>query len=258
MPSDSPRPRPFLPLLALLAGGALLAGCTAGEVDGSVEPVADVSGGPTIGPSPDMRPADALDCLPEGSATATTGSEDDPTLVAWTGAGSKAVLLAPQNESGPCEWADQITRLAGEGYLVGTFSWSSDSAQSVRDAVQVLRNVGGQDFALVGASKGGTFVAGLADEIYPKTVVALSPPADFEGQDARAESSTYDGPLLVIASADDTVVPADSSKLVSRADDPSTFVVVDGGAHGVDLFAGPHKAEVEQAIDDALAQGFAD
>ncbi|GIG22916.1 hypothetical protein Cch01nite_36400 [Cellulomonas chitinilytica] len=254
MHTDSPRSRVLVPLLALVAGGALLAGCTS---DGGDYTSAPTEGGPTIGPSPDLRAAEVPDCLPEGTATAATGPEDDPTLVAWTGSGAKAVLLAPQNQSGPCEWADQLTRLAGQGYLVGTFSWSENSAQSVRDAVQVLRTIGAQDFALVGASKGGTYVAGLADEIYPKAVVALSPPAEFDGESGRATDSTYDGPLLVIASADDTVVGADVSKLVSRADDPSTYRVLDGGAHGVALFGGPHKAEVEKAIDDALAAGFA-
>lgn len=251
---DSPRPRVLVPLFALVAAGALLSGCTS---DGGEETSAPTGTAPSIGPSPNMRPAEVLDCLPEGTATAATGPEDDPTLVAWTGSGTKAVVLAPQAGDGPCDWADQLTRLAGEGYLVGTFSWSSDGAQSLRDAVQVLRTVGGQDFALVGASKGGAVVAAGADEIYPKTVVALSPPSQYEGVDARAASNTYDGPLLVVASADDQDVHADDSRLVARADDPSTFLLLDGAAHGVALFNGPHKAEVEQKIDDALASGFA-
>lgn len=250
----SPRSRALVPLFALVAGGALLTGCTSGGGDDATAPT---GAAPTIGPSPDMRPAETLDCLPEGTATAATGPEDDPTLVAWTGSGTQAVVLAPQRGGGPCQWADQLTRLAGEGYLVGTFSWSSDGPQSLRDAVQVLRTVGGQDFALVGASKGGAVVAAGADEIYPKTVVALSPPSEIEGVDARSASSTYDGPLLVVASADDQDVHADDSKLVARADDPSTFLLLDGASHGVALFGGPHRDEVLQRIDDALASGFA-
>lgn len=232
----------------------LLAGCTGG----GEEPAPDAAPEETVsvGPSPAIRPVEVPDCAPEGSAAAATGPEEDPTLVVWTGAGTKGVVLAPQNQSDYCQWADQMARLAGEGYLVASFSWSDDAAGSLLGAVDALRSVGAQQVALVGASKGGTMSAAFADEADAVAVVALGPPATFEGTDAASEASTYDGPLLVVASTDDSQVSVDSSREVARADDPSTFMELSGGAHGVALFAGEHASHVEAAIDGMLAQGF--
>ena len=120
----------------------------------------------------------------------------------------------------------------------------------------MLREAGATEVAFVGASKGGMYSAALADELDPVTVVALGPPAQFDGHDARSTSTSYTGPLLVVASTDDRSVSALSSKLVSRADDPATYVELSGGAHGVALFNGEHREQVEQLIDDALAAGF--
>ena len=231
----------------VLAAVVTLGGCT-GSADESP------SSSPTpSGVAASMRPADVPLCLPKGSAAVTVGPEDDPTLVGFTGSGTKGVVLAPQSDGQVCQWARQLERLAGEGYLVATFSWSADGERSFTDAVDVLHTLGATDVAFVGASKGGMYAAALADDLDPVTVVALGPPAEYEGHDARSTSSRYTGPLLVVASTDDRNVAAMSSKLVSRADDPSTFVELTGSAHGVALFAGEHRAQVEQAIDDALA-----
>lgn len=233
-------------------GALLLAACTAGGEASLPTPEETVS----VGPSPGIRPAGAPPCLPEGTAAAAVGPEDDPTLVAWTGAGTKAVVLAPQNQGGVCQWAEQMVRLAGEGYLVASFSWGSDSAASLLGAVDAVRSVGAQEVALIGASKGGTYAAALADEADAVAVVALGPPVEFDGIDASGEANTYDGPLLVIASTNDGDVAVGSSRGVSRLDDPTTFMEVSGGAHGVALFTGEHRDHVQAAIDATLAQGF--
>jgi dienelactone hydrolase len=235
-----------------LAGLLLLGACTGGGEPASDGPSAAAAGGP----SPSSRPAEAPPCLPDGTTAAAIGPEDDPTLVAWRGSGTRAVVLAPQNQGGPCQWADQLTRLSDAGYLVASFSWGSDSAASLLGAVAVLRSVGAEQVALVGASKGGTYVAALADEVDAVAVVALGPPADFDGVDARAETSTYDGPLLVVASTNDGDVAVGSSRWVSRLDDPTTFLELPGGAHGVELFATAHRDQVQAAVDGVLAQGF--
>ncbi|GCE76218.1 hypothetical protein [Cellulomonas biazotea] len=239
--------------LAVGVGALLLAGCsTGGEQTTTPDDAETVS----VGPSPSIREADVPTCLPPGTAAAATGPEDDPTLVAWTGSGTKGVVLAPQNQADVCQWAEQMTRLAGAGYLVASFSWSDDPAGSLLGAVDALRSVGAEQVALVGASKGGTFSAALADEADAVAVVALGPPATFDGIDAASEASTYDGPLLVVASTDDSSVSVDSSREVARADDPTTFMELSGGAHGVALFLGEHRSHVETAIDGVLAQGF--
>ena len=237
--------------LLVVAALVSVAACTTAD-DGSAPTASPTSTGVVAS----MRPADRPLCLPEGTAAVTTGPEDDPTLVAFAGSGTRGVVLAPQSDGQVCQWARQLVRLVEEGYLVATFSWSGVGERSFTDAVEVLRGVGATDVALVGASKGGMYAAALADELDPVTVVALGPPAQYDGHDARATSTGYAGPLLVIASTDDRSVSALSSKLVSRADDPSTFVELSGSAHGVALFSGEQRAQVEQLIDDALAAGF--
>jgi hypothetical protein len=248
---------PTLRSCAAIAAAALsvlgLVACTA---------PADDTAAPTTTPTAptgivaSMRPADRPPCLPEGAAAVTTGPEDDPTLVAFAGSGTRGVVLAPQSDGQVCQWSRELVRLVEQGYLVATFSWSGVGERSFTDAVDVLRGVGATQVAFVGASKGGMYSAALADELDPVTVVALGPPAEYDGHDAGSASSGYTGPLLVVASTDDRNVPAASSKLVSRADDPSTYVEVTGSAHGVELLTGEHSAQVEQLIDEALATGF--
>jgi hypothetical protein len=243
--------RLLLPALAVLS----LAACTAsGDAEETAQPTASQAA--PAGISASLTPADTPTCLPEGTATVMTGPQDDPTIVSFTGSGTQGVLLAPQDKGDACQWAAELARLAGEGYLVASFGWSSDGAASFTGAVDVLRSLGATDVALVGASKGGTYAAALADDVDAVSVVALGPPATFDGQDAQSASSGYTGPLLVVASTDDSNVGVDSSKEVSRADDPSTFLELSGSAHGVGLLASQHKAQVEDAIDAALAAGF--
>ncbi|WP_456788770.1 alpha/beta hydrolase [Cellulomonas sp. P5_C5] len=249
-----------MPTLRSSAAAALAAAATLALV--ACTAPADDTAAPTAAPSAptgivsSMRPADRPMCLPEGAAAVTTGPEDDPTLVAFAGSGTRGVVLAPQSDGQVCQWAQQLVRLVEEGYLVATFSWSGVGERSFTDAVDVLRGVGATEVAFVGASKGGMYSAALADELDPVTVVALGPPVEYDGHDAHSTSSSYTGPLLVIASTEDRSVPALSSKLVARADDPATFVELSGSAHGVQLFNGEHREQVEQLIDDALASGF--
>ncbi|NUU16246.1 hypothetical protein HP550_03150 [Cellulomonas humilata] len=234
-----------------------LAACTSSGGPGEAEDAAT----PTIAPVPtaisaSLTPADTPACLPAGTATVTTGAADDPTLVSFAGGGTRGVLLAPQDRGDACQWADELARLAGEGYLVASFGWADDGRASFLAAADTLRSLGATDVALVGASKGGTYSAALAAEVDAVAVVALGPPAAFDGQDAQSASSSYDGPLLVIASTDDSSVGVDSSEAVARADDPSTFVELSGSAHGVALLESEHREQVQQAIDDTLATGF--
>ncbi|GEK21711.1 hypothetical protein [Cellulomonas xylanilytica] len=243
------------PLAAAVAAVCLLGlvACTAPGDDTAAPSTTPT--GPT-GVVASMRPADRPMCLPEGAAAVTTGPEDDPTLVAFAGSGTRGVVLAPQSDGQVCQWARELVRLVEAGYLVATFSWSGVGERSFTDAVDVLHGVGATEVAFVGASKGGMYSAALADELDPVTVVALGPPAEYDGHDARSTSTSYTGPLLVVASTDDRSVSALSSKLVSRADDPTTYVELSGGAHGVELLTGEHRAQVQQLIDDALAAGF--
>jgi len=254
------RRRLALAALAAAAAAALtLSACGGqGNDDGAAAPDASPDASPDVsadGPTEGGRvPVEPPDCLPDGARAHRAGPESTPTLVAVVGEGETGVVLAPQNGGDWCQWAGEVARLVAAGHTVVTFTWSADSAASLELAVDAVRDAGVRAFALVGASKGGTYSAALADELEPAAVVALSPPTEFEGVDARAAVSGYTGPLLVVASADDRDTPAASSREVAR--DDATYLEVPGGAHGVRILEGESADEVRAAMDATLAEGL--
>jgi hypothetical protein len=247
-----------LPLLALaLAGG--LAGCTSSPTTGADPSVAAPSGSPS---GAAMRSVDAPDCLPSGTQAVAVASGEVTTAVAVAGGGERGVVLAPQNGGDWCQWAREAEHLVDEGYRVATFTWPDtgrDAGEAaMRSAVDALHQAGAPTVALVGASKGGTYSAAMADELGAVGVVALSPPSVFEGLDARSINSTYTGPLLVIAARDDRGVASSDSRRVSRPEDGPSFLEIPLAAHGVAMLADTHHAEhVTFAIDDELTRAFA-
>ena len=248
-------PPPVLPRLPPL----LLAVARSGAVRRSAD---DAAAPPTPSPAPSgvaasLRPADVPLCLPDGPAAVTTGPEDDPTLVAFAGSGTQrrragAAERRRRRASGP-------TAARAAGRTRGTSSRRSagrpTASASFTDAVDVLRSLGATDVALVGASKGGTYAAALADDARPGRPSSRSarPRSSTGTTRARPSSTLHRAAARHRLDRRPERLGRSSSRLVSRADDPSTFLELSGGAHGVALFAGEHRAQVEQAIDDALA-----
>jgi len=209
-----------------------------------------------------MKAAKAPDCLPSGTQAVAVTSGEVTTAVAVTAGGSEGVVLAPQNGGDWCQWASEAKHLVSEGYRVATFTWPGTGnlkgEAAMRSAVAALHQAGVKKVALVGASKGGTYVVAMAQELGAVGVVALSPPSRFEGMDARSTSVDYTGPLLVIAARDDPDVSRDDSQLVSRPDEGPSFFEVPLAAHGVAMLADPdHHDHVEFLIDDELTRSFA-
>lgn len=235
---------------------AALSACSTGTEPPRAE--ATNADGPTMLESPpvELTSTPGPECLSEGVAYATVGGTG--TNVAWAGGGTKGVVLAPQTEGDVCQWADELVRLAGAGYLVATYDWGTDGEVGFRAALDVLKATGAQRVAFVGASAGGTLAAGLADDLDAVAVVALSPPAQYGEVDARAEANQFTGPLQVFSSTDDPQVPATDSALVPRMDKTSVVTEVSGTLHGIE-FMGPdsyHADHVRNVIDDALTTGF--
>ena len=100
------------------------------------------------------------------------------------------------------------------------------------------------------------YAAALADELDPVTVVALGPPAEYDGHDAHSTASSYTGPLLVIASTEDRSVPALSSKLVARADDPARSSSSAAARTVSSCSTGSTARRSSSSIDDALASAL--
>ncbi|QGQ18848.1 hypothetical protein GC089_05835 [Cellulomonas sp. JZ18] len=263
MPALTPsRPRPSRTAALLGAAGlALVAACSTGTPDESAEPAPTAAGDqPTttvLESAPvTMTPVDLPECLPEGVAAAEVGEPGATTTVAWAGAGDRGVLLAPQVDGDVCQWAEEVVRLAGEGYLVATYSWGTGGRAAFERGVELLRATGATQVAFVGASAGGALAAGLADDLEAAAVVALSPPAQWEDVDARAASSTFTGPLQVFASTEDPQVPAADSAQVVRNDKTSVVTEVSGTAHGIEFLDGYHLEHVRTVVDQSLQEGF--
>ncbi|MDM7855223.1 alpha/beta hydrolase family protein [Cellulomonas alba] len=246
------RRRPFrvVAACAVTAAAALLSACSSSTAGahGST---------PTPSPTPSVDPflaVEPLGCLPSGAQAARLGEHGAHTVVAWSApTGTRGVLLAPQMGDTACEWSQEWIALRQQGYVVGSFDWGPDDQDSMRLAAQKLRDLGVTQLALVGASKGGTFVAAMARDLDAVAVVALSPPSVFGTGDAV--NTGYTGPLLVYASKDDGAVPPSDSRLVAR--DPATqFHVLPGDAHGVALLQGQYNTDVQKGIDATLAAGF--
>lgn len=225
--------------------------------DTAAEPVAEPSGAAATEAS-GPRVIDTPDCAPDGARAVVAGTQDDPAIVVTLGEGAQGIVFAPQSGADYCQWADELARYAGEGYRVASFAWSGDGAATLEAAVDVLRGEGAEDVVLVGSSKGGGFVAGVADDLEPAPVgvIALSPGVEVEGVDATSANSSYTGPLLVIASEADGSIRASESREVARADDPATYVEVPGGAHGVAIFATDAGPQIIEQIDLFIAAAF--
>lgn len=257
--------RTVAPLAAAALAVGLLAACSTGTEPPAAAPAptdtADASEPTMLESAPvDMTAAEAPACLSDGVAYAQVGEGDAATSVAWAGGGTRGVLFAPEVDGDVCQWADELVRLAGEGYLVATYDWGTSGEAGFRAAVDLLRATGAQDVAFVGSSAGGTLAAGLADDLGAVAVVALSPPSTYEGVDATAAATAFTGPLQVFSSTDDPQVPATDTALVARQDRTSVVTEVSGTAHGLEFMAEDsyHADHVRNVVDDALTQGFAE
>jgi pimeloyl-ACP methyl ester carboxylesterase len=246
--------RPLRPLAAVLTLAVLvtvpLAACSG---DGGTS----ADGTPTReGRAVLVREIDTPDCAPDGARAVVTGPGEEPVVVVTLGEGRNGVVLAPQSNDTFCEWAPTMEEYAADGYTVASFAWSGDTTESLTGAVDVLLAEGVEAYALVGASVGGAVSAALADDLPtpPAGVLALSPGAVSDSGSAASADSGYTGPLLVIGSAFDN---ATAARAVARTDDPSTYLEVPGGAHGLALLATDSGPLVEQRMSDFLAGLFA-
>lgn len=101
---------------------------------------------------------------------------------------------------------------------------------------------------LVGASMGGTasMVVGAREAV--AGIVSISSPAQFEALDALSAEAEIGVPQLFITSDGD--VPAHNSleQLVKAAKQSADQEIYEGAAHGTDLFAGPHAADLTQRL----------
>ena len=120
----------------------------------------------------------------------------------------------------------------------------------LREALQYMRRRGFETVFLVGASMGGTtsLVVAASEDI--AGVIAVSPPAQFEGQDALELAPNISEPVLLIASEDDAPsLRFDELLEAAAAAEVEMYV---GNDHGTELFA-PER-EHRKAVQDVILE----
>ncbi len=196
--------------------------------------------------------------------------EDDGDLITLRGH-----LFGPQNDVGVVlahmrpndqrAWFGFAQELADNGYAALTFDFrgygetggdedlgklDDDLAAALR-FLQVDRRK--DTVFLIGASMGGTAALVVASQQRVAGVVAVSPPAEFEGLDAVEAVSNITAPKLLVASEDDTEAIG-FQDLLDAASEPVDSEVYPGNAHGTNLLQSEHSAALRALILQFLGE----
>ena len=150
-------------------------------------------------------------------------------------------------------WFDFARQLSLDGYAALTFDFrgygesggDTDYAKLGDDLSAVIRyarGLGKQPIFLVGASMGATTSLVVAESADVDAIVAVSPPAQFDSQDALQAVPTLNRPKLFIASEEDAPT-LDFDDLYEAAAEPKEEQLYAGNAHGTDLFDASKNAE---------------
>jgi predicted esterase len=126
----------------------------------------------------------------------------------------------------------------------------------IRRATRSLLDDGAAKAVLGGFSRGALVGLGVAESIGPAAVGVFSVsggPSVSEGFPSIESLSTYDGPILLIASESDPVFPRGTSAAIASAHDgQDTVLMVPGSAHALALLEGPEGTRIQAAIYDFL------
>lgn len=175
-----------------------------------------------------------------------------------------AIVLTHEWQSDQRAWFEFAQVLSDEGYAVFTFDFRGHGEtggetdaelldDDLRSALSYLRTLGKDRMFLVGASMGGTTSLVVAAEEDVLGVVALSPPAQFEEQDALAAAPIVTEAKLLLATEGDA--PSLSfEELLGVAAQPFESELYGGTAHGTDILCEPSCLDEESASIAAAAK----
>lgn len=155
------------------------------------------------------------------------------------------VILTHMRQNDQTVWFDYAEELVSHGYAALTFDFrgyglstgSQDYDKLDEDltaVIQYMHDRGKDQIYLVGASMGATTSLVVAGANDVKAVVAVSPPAKFESQDALAAAPDLDEPKLFIASELDAPT-LQFDELYDAAAKPKEKELYPGKLHGTDL-----------------------
>jgi pimeloyl-ACP methyl ester carboxylesterase len=161
------------------------------------------------------------------------------------------VILTHMRPNDQRDWFEFAQVLADNGYAAFTFDFRGYGEtggdqdfdkldDDVVKAIEYMRNQEGIDQVfLIGASMGGTAALVAAAEEPVDGVIAISPPAEFEGLDAVDAVSSITAPKLFVASVDDEEAIG-FQDLLDAASQPVDSETYTGNAHGTNLLQSEH------------------
>ncbi len=143
-------------------------------------------------------------------------------------------------------WEPFAATAAGNGFRVLTFDFrgyggSDGERDTMLDvdltaAVEHLQREGSESVMVMGASMGGTAAINVASKLDLAGAASLSAPAEFQGIPALDVADDVDEPLLLVVAEDDEPY-AGAGVSISAAAPDGRLEILDGGAHGTNLFA---------------------
>jgi alpha-beta hydrolase superfamily lysophospholipase len=169
-----------------------------------------------------------------------------------------AVVLSHMQPNDQAAWFEFAEELSDAGYAALTFNFrgygdsGGDREFSKLDddlaaAVGWLHQRGKQRVFLVGASMGGTTSLVVAGQADVQGVVAISAPAEFEGQNALDAVPGVTVPKLFIASEDDELAALSVEQMLEVTGQPKDSEIYPGLAHGTNIFL-PDQSQSSAAI----------
>ena len=160
--------------------------------------------------------------------------------------GSGSMVLAHMRGADRSTWEPFAELAAGDGFRVLTFDFrgyggSDGERDTLLDvdltaAVEHLQREGAERIVVVGASMGGTATINVASRLDLAGAASLSAPAEFQGLPALDVAADVEEPLLLIVAEDDQPY-AGAAESISQVAPDNQLEVLDGGAHGTNLFS---------------------
>ncbi len=161
------------------------------------------------------------------------------------GENERAVILTHMRLNDQTAWFEYAQDLASQGYAALTMDFRGYGAstgdqdydkldEDLSAVIQYLRDRGKDEIYLVGASMGATTSLVVAGPSDVNAVVAISPPSEFESQDAAAAVATLSAPKLFLVSEEDAPTLQFDS-LYEAAAGPKEEQTYPGKLHGTDL-----------------------
>lgn len=215
-------------LAATLCCSVAIAGCSG---DG----IPDVAGGS----STSARPlTDVGLCITAGDATLLRHEGDVQAAVAIMGEGAAGVVISYEQNGSVCPWLPLADKLVAAGYTVVLYDRLSEQTYDfVPEMVDLLRERGIAEVALVGGSIGGMASIDAATDVEPPVAAVVSLSGADSGTVQAARELTV--PLLQIVAEGDTtfVGPAQSTNDAAVGSPDHQLDIVSGSAHGSLLFS---------------------